>query len=531
MLLRKYGPNHRIAVCERRPNIPPSPFDKTVWCDVARFYLMGIDFRGQNALRECGVFEDFEKASVAIHGRRDWQPSMTRPEDGKVTPAKKAVVSRVLARDKLVGLLYHHIVEKYANASIDLLYGYEIEPLDFYGDEKNDSVTVRISACGDILSITPDPAYVPSQESDVLCDADESWSVSTSLLVGADGSARTIANTMETVDSARWEGLSPFQKTFAPRPFRVKRYKDDNPRVFKSVQIKLPEDWPSNLNYSARSTNSRMTLEALPSDEEGSYCALMLMRPDDELAKPNEDPSEMRAFFDAEFPQFSALIDDEEMARTASKEISTLPAFRYVGPRLNIGKRTLLLGDAAHTVKPYFGLGANTALDDVMVFSRTLDDATMLTESEGKHIFDPVPSAVKLYSKRRVGDSTALVQISRNMDRPGKLFFVTFLLPLILDGIFHKVAPKIFDPNIFSMFQKQNMGFKQIQQKKRLDRTLQVIFLGMLMGGAGLLARLLVVAIALVTGRRQGSVTVSAVAVAAALWTISQQKKKVEAKA
>ena len=36
---------------------------------------------------------------------------------------------------------------------------------------------------------------------------------------------------------------------------------------------------------------------------------------------------------------------------------------------------TALLGDAIHSVKPYFGLGVNSAFEDVTVLSQALDDA------------------------------------------------------------------------------------------------------------------------------------------------------------
>jgi 2-polyprenyl-6-methoxyphenol hydroxylase-like FAD-dependent oxidoreductase len=168
-------------------------------------------------------------------------------------------------------------------------------------------------------------------------------------------------------------------------------------------------------------------------------CALLLMKPDDELAQPNVDATKLRQFFDDEFPQFGALVDDNEMARIAQKPASRLPVFRYAGPRLNMGYRTLLVGDSCHTVKPYYGLGANTALEDVQVLSEVLDQKK--TQQEGDN--DVIPAAVTEFSNRRAGDAAALVTISRNMDRPGKLFFVYFLLPIILDGIFHKIAPQV----------------------------------------------------------------------------------------
>lgn len=454
MLARKFGKDHKIAVCERRPGIPPSPADATIWSDVARFYLMGIGHRGQKALREFGIFEDFERYSVAVNGRRDWQPGKTGVEDGRITPSNKEVVSRILPRDKLVSVLHHHLVENYGDYNIDLLYGYEVDPISFGSDDGN--VKVAISSSGGDGSVGP--------------AGEAAFESTTELLLGADGSARAIANSMEEADAKRVAGINPIVRPFAPKPFKVTRYDDDNPRIFKSVPICLPKDWPCDLNYSARSRESRITLEALPSDDKGNYCALLLFKPEDELSEANVDPKKLRAFFDEEFPQFSALIDDDVMDQVATKPSSPLPAFRYVGPRLNMGKRTLVLGDAAHTVKPYFGLGANSAMEDVRMFSDALEESL----DSG----DVVPSAVELFSKRRSGDAAALVTMSRNMDRPGKMFYVSFLLPLILDGIFHKVAPKIFSPNMFGMFQKKGMGFKAIQTKKRLDRVLQLAIIG-----------------------------------------------------
>ena len=469
MLTQKYGPTYKIAVCEQRATIPPSPFDETIWNDVARFYLLGIGHRGQAALSKFGVHEDFVKASVQVGGRRDWQPGMTKPEDGRITKTNKNPPSRVLARDKLVGVLHEHLINNYIEpkdetqkrSNIDLLYGYQVEPIDFGSNNPdNDSkVTVRITKCEDVESESNNNAgeessslYQGSQEAEQLCDAENVVTTTTNFLIGADGAARTVANAMEVADQERYARLNPLQKLFGKgRPFRVTEFQDDNPRVYKSVPILLPADWPRGLNYSARSKNSRITLEALPSDDKGNLCALLLMKPDDELAQGNGDPKQLRRFFDDEFPQFGALVDDDEMERIAQKPASRLPVFRYVGPKLHLGRRTVVLGDAAHTVKPYYGLGCNTALEDVQILSDILDDddaaaAAGKTEEDGnqENIVDQqVLRAVPEFSKQRAQDAEALVTISRNMDRPGKMFFVNFLLPIILDGIFHKMAPKI----------------------------------------------------------------------------------------
>ena len=80
-------------------------------------------------------------------------------------------------------------------------------------------------------------------------------------------------------------GEHPRPKKGVEKLFRVTRYRDNNPQVYKSVPLALTADWPRDLNYSARETGGRATLEALPADAAGRYCALLLLlRSGDPLA-------------------------------------------------------------------------------------------------------------------------------------------------------------------------------------------------------------------------------------------------------
>lgn len=72
--------------------------------------------------------------------------------------------------------------------------------------------------------------------------------------------------------------------------------------------------------------------------------------------------------------RFSPLISDEALAQVINKEPSRLPIFRYAGPRLHHRQSTVMLGDAVHTVKPYFGLGVNAAFEDVAALGQALDE-------------------------------------------------------------------------------------------------------------------------------------------------------------
>mmetsp|Transcript_19993 Transcript_19993/g.47736 ORF Transcript_19993/g.47736 Transcript_19993/m.47736 type:complete len:190 (-) Transcript_19993:781-1350(-) len=175
-------------------------------------------------------------------------------------------------------------------------------------------------------------------------------------------------------------------------------------------------------------------------------------------------------------------------------------------------------------------LGANSAMEDVRILSDVIDQVSAMPESSGSSYksVNIIPDAVKLFSKRRSGDAQALVTMSRNLDRPGKMFFVTFLAPLILDGMFHKLAPKLFGPNMFEMFAK-DLSFQQIQRKKRLDRGMQLAAIGTVLACLGAATKVMVRQVARWTGQSQAVVSLAAILLAVtSKLLLDANKKKTE---
>merc|ERR1712161_135849 len=148
-------------------------------------------------------------------------------------------------------------------------------------------------------------------------------------------------------------------------------------------------------------------------------------------------------------------------------------------------------------------------LSDALDETKATDDGNNNNNNNNNNEEDSIPKALQLFSDHRSGDSEALVKMSRNMDRPGKMFFVTFVIPIILDGIFHKLAPKIFSPNMFGMFQRQDLGFKQIQRKKRLDRVVQLAIIGAVFTTMGIGLRSMIQLLARMLGKSQLVVSAS----------------------
>ena len=338
MLVQKF-PDQKIKLYDRLP-APYSPTDSTVWNDFAKFYLIGLGGRGQTALNKFGVWDQVENVSTAVVGRKDWAPGseegVERIFEGR---NKRKFTTQVLPRDKLVGVLHQHIVENYSTNQIELHHGYEVMPVTLDDDDDQKHALVDVYKCRG------------EKERDVECQLDPTERISTGLLIAADGTSRTVANYMEETDRRERKSMNPIQKLFAGKPFSVTRYTDDNRRVYKTIPMKLPEGWRPDLNYSARSKGGGMNIDALPANREGNYCGVLLLKEDDPMAQANVEPETLREFLNDKLPQFSEMLDDEVVAQVAKKAPSFLPSFRFVGPRLNQGDHTLILGDCAHTVK------------------------------------------------------------------------------------------------------------------------------------------------------------------------------------
>ena len=394
---------------------PYDPGDELIWSDAARFYLVGLGLRGQTALTELGAWDTVQSYCAEVVGRKDWAPGAGPDEGVERIFTDRPVSTQVIARDRMQGALYKVAREKYGS---QISFDWETEV-----DVEDDEVTLTRGSTEEVLR--PD------------------------LVVGADGTARTVAMALEEND----------------RRVRIKRYEDDNCRVFKTVPLDLPPDWRGDVNYSTRSKGGRMNFDALPCGRSNRYCGVLLLREDDPLAQEESDPKELRALMQECLPQFEPFVDDSNLQTIAKKPASRLPGFRYVGPKIHKTDKVVLLGDAIHTVKPYFGLGANSAFEDVTSLDKCLDS------------HDNGADALRAFSRERAPEAKALVQISRGFDRPGFRGFVSFILPIILDSIFHAKFPKVFGPNTIASLQRRDT-FVRVRWNKRRDRFLQIAVLG-----------------------------------------------------
>lgn len=437
MLARRGYTNIRVF---DRLGRPPAPDDASVWGEFneVRSYNIGVISRGQIALRSLGVLDKVKSFTSQVTGRKSWAPQ-TKLDEPVVTSFldKGDLLTRVLQRDRLASVLLQEIEEKYSDA-VKVCFNTVCESMDWINLEK-ESERCRLTL-KDISNKVPLFSYLEAP-----------------LVVGADGANSAVREAVAK-RSSRWQ-------------FRVHKFRDTNVRVYRTIPMYLPPDskkWPRNFTYTAR-LQSDLILDSLCS-KEGVHLGVVIFRPWDKRVTELKGKEDAKVFFETFFPMFADFIKEKDMESFAQKEPSSFPLFSYAGPQLHKGKSCVLLGDCIHTVKPFFGLGVNVALEDVTALDKCLE----------KHD-DDTRNALTDYSKLRGKEAKALVTLSRQLDGG----FLTFILPLIIDSFLNKALPKVFSPSTVSSMMNEKRTFREISRRKTIDRILQLILASSFLAGVG----------------------------------------------
>ncbi|CAE8632368.1 unnamed protein product [Polarella glacialis] len=444
----------RIRVFDRLAK-PPAPDNTAAWGDPDRSYNLGIGGRGQRALTRFGAMERVDQWSKTVVGRKDWSGKEGPP---KVTINTRRYLTKVIARDRLSSVLYQELREKYPQVSVD----FSVEFLDFVQGDHAAKVggtrkTLKLQRC-----VSPSLATETAEEG---CEMTTSpFEVEAEFIIGADGIASGVRAALAQMGAN----------------IEHQRFEDRKPIVYRVLSIPVPEGERTDLNCSAR--NGDVIVESLP-NVEGTLLGVVLFRPEDERVENLKSGQEAKELFQELFPDWpTPLISDGEWDAFARRRTKKLPQFAFAGPELHLGGDVCLIGDAIHSVKPFFGLGLNSGFEDISVLDQCLEE---VLGAEG-HLHSAtleqaLPQALSLYSKRRAPEARSLVECQRIFDQPTPLrFALAFVLPLVLDSIFHGMLPSIFAPGLLALFQDGEYTFTEARRRKRLDRLGQAVILGVM---------------------------------------------------
>jgi 2-polyprenyl-6-methoxyphenol hydroxylase-like FAD-dependent oxidoreductase len=299
-----------------------------------------------------------------------------------------------------------------------------------------------------------------------------------SFLVGCDGINSIVRDTLQD-----WDRSARFEMKHFPSPSSGLKYK----------VLTLPPKFPLDRLGEERSVSTMAyAIGSVFKDNKRSMRLgiLPFKNPDEPrtaniITKPNHQIWELKTgeevsdFLERAFPQLPIrnLVSSQEADRFAKSEGGEFPEPQYCSGLhylLDNDSGVVLLGDTVHCFPPDIGQGVNSALEDVCVLDRALEQSK-----------DELSSALPLYESMRLPDVKALVRLAQtafpwqyNQDRLGKfLWSINFFLRLILGRI-----PYLFEPPSFFLIQNHQLPYREIWSMAQ--RTTQSLYaLGLIMLG------------------------------------------------
>ncbi len=305
---------HTVELLERRPDM------RRETVDAGRSINLAISTRGLHALRQLGLEAEALKHAIPMRGR------MIHPPQGALVyqPYGKDDSQHInsLSRAWLNAFL---MTAAEATGQVNIRFKQRVTQLDLGPG----TLTVHDDATGQVRKETGRVVF------------------------GTDGSASAVRQALEKLPgyTGTQEQLGHGYKelTIPPGPggtFQMEKH---------ALHI-----WP----------RGTYMLIALPNEDGSFTCTLFLPWQGPVSFASLDTPERLSAFFDAQFPDAKALIPDLVEA-FFSRPTGSMVTVK--GAPWHAGGLTLLLGDAAHAIVPFFGQGMNCGFEDCVVLDTLLE--------------------------------------------------------------------------------------------------------------------------------------------------------------
>ncbi len=244
---------------------------------------------------------------------------------------------------------------------------------------------------------------------------------------------------------------------------------------YKTVFLPGPSEEGHNLklgNMHGWRTEDRITMLAVPQRNK-TVSGVVFFPHENNQVTSLSSTEDVRQFFSDNFPEIGKSISDVEVEAFLKKPISKVS--RVWCNRYHYGDSVLIMGDAAHAVSPFIGQGCNSALEDAVVLNKLLNDYS-----------DNLVKVVPEFTKHRLADGQALLELSEYTFPLSKWLFFEYVLRMNFARMMNKVFPKYCSPFFFDMLSETTVPYSEIlnsaqgwisKVKKSNDKLLQAEYL------------------------------------------------------
>ncbi len=344
LALRLAQRGYKVTVYESRPDL------RKVAISAGRSINLALSDRGLKALRLCGVEEKARKICIPMKGR--------------------------LMHDTL-GNTFASNYSGREGEFINSISRGDLNALLLDEAEKHENVTIHFNQKCKKVDIENNTAFFIDVETN------KEFSVTSDVIFGTDGAGSELRKSY--ISERKF--LFSYSQNYLNHGYKELEIPGDKNRNHQ-ISNEYLHIWP----------RGDFMLIALP-NMDGSFTVTLFLSYDEGEFNFNNLTSEetITKFFEKEFPDALALIPNilEEFTNNPTGPLGTVKCSPWCY------KNTLLLGDAAHAIVPFYGQGMNASFEDVFVLDEILNKG-----------FEDWNSVFKAYQKARKKDTDAIADLA-----------------------------------------------------------------------------------------------------------------------
>lgn len=369
---------YKVSVFERRTDMRKGK------SEAGRSINLALSTRGLRALEEVGVAEAIRNVAIPMHGRmmHDRQGNLSFLPYGK-----EGQFINSISRSGLNMVLMDE-AEKHG---VNLFFNHRCTEVDF------EKTSLTLQAIGAASSQTFD----------------------FDVIIGADGAFSAVRSVMQITDRFNYSQhyIEHGYKELHIPPEYGKLLKEKN-----ALHI-----WP----------RESFMMIALPNPDDSFTCTLFFPFEGDPSFASLSSNKEIKSFFTETFPDATKLIPQliNDFNTNPTGSLVTIKCFPWVK------KNTLLIGDAAHAIVPFYGQGMNAGFEDCRILNELLD----------RHA-DNFESAFSEFQSTRKIDADAIAQLAFDnfIEMRDLVADPEFLLRKKIEARIHQLYPDRWIP-LYSM--------------------------------------------------------------------------------
>jgi kynurenine 3-monooxygenase len=418
---------YSVSVFERRPDM------RTNKLSAGRSINLALSSRGLLALEEVGLADTIERIAIPMHGRmmHDLQGKLTFQPYGK----EGQYINSISRADLNIVLI--DAAEKHG---VKFFFDYRCLSIDLTNTE------IIFNNNGELP-----PNGIPDENSVVRKKFDR--------IIGADGAFSVVRSSLQFTD------LFNFSQQYIEHGYKELHIPAATPGIFPLEKNAL-HIWP----------RESFMMIALPNPDGSFTCTLFFPFKGNNSFQSLEGDEKVRLFFEQTFPDavplMPTLIEDFNLNPTSS--LVTMKCFPWVR------NKTLLIGDAAHAVVPFYGQGMNAGFEDCRILNALLNEHG-----------DDWEKVSALFQDLRKPDADAIAQLALDnfVEMRDLVADADFLLRKKIEARLHQLFPEKWIPlytmvtfsphirysNAYATGQKQKAIMDAIMRKPGIEKNWEAL--------------------------------------------------------